>query len=110
MKIVSVIGTRPQLVKAAVVTRALRDDGRFDERTVDTGQHYDHELSTLLLEDLPDVQAARDLGLHGETSADAIGRMIDGIGTALEEERPDAVLVYGDTNSKLAGAIPAASP
>jgi UDP-GlcNAc3NAcA epimerase len=109
MKVVSVIGTRPQLVKAAVVTRALREDGRFAERTIDTGQHYDHELSTLLLEDLPDVQAARNLDVHGGTPAEVIGRMVAGIGEALQLERPDAVLVYGDTNSTLAGAIAASS-
>jgi UDP-GlcNAc3NAcA epimerase len=109
MKVVSVIGTRPQLVKAAVVTRALREDGRFDERTVDTGQHYDPELSTLLLEDLPDVVPARNLDLHGENPTEALARMVEGVGEALQLERPDAVLVYGDTNSTLAGALAASS-
>src|SRR5262245_56729263 len=102
MKVVSVIGTRPQLVKAAVVTRALREDGRFDERTVDTGQHYDHELSTLLLEDLPDVMPARNLDLHGGTPTEVLARMVEAVGEALQLEQPDAVLVYGDTNSTLA--------
>jgi UDP-GlcNAc3NAcA epimerase len=109
MKVVSVIGTRPQLVKAAVVTRALREDGRFDERTIDTGQHYDHELSTLLLEDLPDVQPARNLDLHGGTVTEVIAGMVAAVGEALELEEPDAVLVYGDTNSTLAGSIAASS-
>jgi UDP-GlcNAc3NAcA epimerase len=104
MKVVSVIGTRPQYVKAAVVTRALRDDGRFDEVTIDTGQHYDDEMSAFLLNDLPDVRPARNLGIHEGAEHEVLARMVDAIGAALAEERPDFVLVYGDTNSTLAGA------
>jgi UDP-GlcNAc3NAcA epimerase len=109
VKVISVIGTRPQLVKAAVVTRALRDDGRFEEVTVDTGQHYDPEMSTLLLDDLPGVRTSRNLGLHGGTSTELLARMVDAIGEVLIAEQPDAVLVYGDTNSTLAGALAASS-
>lgn len=104
MKIVSVIGTRPQLVKAAVVTRALRDDGRFDEVTIDTGQHYDHEMSSLLLADLTDVHTVRNLGLHSDDPIELLERTIAAVGEVLTAERPDAVLVYGDTNSTLGGA------
>ena len=104
MKVVSVIGTRPQYVKAAVVTRALRDDGRLDEVTIDTGQHYDDEMSAFLLSDLPDVQPKRNLDLHGQAGDDVLDEMIDAVGAAVAEERADAVLVYGDTNSTLAGA------
>jgi UDP-GlcNAc3NAcA epimerase len=109
MKVVSAIGTRPQLVKAAVVTRALREDGRFEEVTIDTGQHYDPEMSTLLLADLTDVHESRNLGLHGGSPTELLGRMVDGVGEVLIEERPDAVLVYGDTNSTLAGALAASA-
>ncbi|MEX0663504.1 MAG: UDP-N-acetylglucosamine 2-epimerase (non-hydrolyzing) [Acidimicrobiia bacterium] len=109
MKIVSVIGTRPQYVKAAVVTRALRNDGRFDEVTIDTGQHYDAEMSAFLLDDLPDVQRARNLDIHGGAEHEVLGRMIGSVGDALTEENPDAVLVYGDTNSTLAGALAAST-
>ena len=108
-RVVSVIGTRPQLVKAAVVTRALRDDGRFEEITIDTGQHYDPEMSSLLLADLTDVHESRNLDLHGGSVPDLLGRMISAIGDVLEAERPDAVLVYGDTNSTLAGALAASA-
>ena len=109
MKVASVIGTRPQLVKAAVVTRALRDDGRFDEVTIDTGQHYDPEMSSLLLADLADVHEARNLDLHGGSPTELLGRMVSAVGDVLVEEEPDAVLVYGDTNSTLAGALAASS-
>lgn len=109
VRVLSVIGTRPQLVKAAVVTRALRDDGRFAEVTVDTGQHYDDEMSSLLLDDLSDLHTSRNLGLHGGSPAQLLARMIDGIGEVIVEERPDAVLVFGDTNSTLAGALAASS-
>ncbi len=109
MKVASVIGTRPQLVKAAVVTRAVRDDGRLDEITIDTGQHYDPEMSSLLLADLTDVHEARNLDLHGGTPTALLGRMVHAVGEVLVEERPDAVLVYGDTNSTLAGALAASS-
>jgi UDP-GlcNAc3NAcA epimerase len=103
VKVVSVIGTRPQLVKAAVVTRALRDDGRFEEVTIDTGQHYDVEMSELLLDDLADVRRSRNLDLHGGTDTELLARMVDGVSDVLTEERPDVVLVYGDTSSTLAG-------
>ncbi len=111
-KVVSVIGTRPQLVKAAVVTRALRDDGRIDEVTVDTGQHYDPEMSSLLLappsgESAP--TAAHNLDLHGGTPTDLLARMVAAVGEVLAAERPEAVLVYGDTNSTLAGALAASA-
>jgi len=109
VKVVSVIGTRPQYVKAAVVTRAMRDDGRFDEVTIDTGQHYDREMSSILLDDLPDVHRARNLDVHGEFDGDVLARTIDAVSDVLMEEKPDAVLVYGDTNSTLAGALAAAA-
>ena len=109
MKVVSVVGTRPQLVKAAVVTRVLRDDARFDEVTIDTGQHYDRELSTLLLDDLHDVRPVRNLNIHGGSDHNVLARMIDAAGDALSEEAPDLVLVYGDTHSTLAGALAAQS-
>jgi UDP-GlcNAc3NAcA epimerase len=104
VKVVSVIGTRPQYVKAAVVTRALRDDGRLDEITIDTGQHYDHELSTLLLDDLPDVLRARNLDIHDGQEREVLDRMVDAVSAVLADEQPDIVVVYGDTNSTVAGA------
>lgn len=107
VKIVNVIGTRPQFIKVAVVTRALREDGRFEEVTVDTGQHYDPEMSALLLEKLEGLQPARSLGIHGDSTTANLARMVDELGRFLDQERPDRVLVYGDTNSTLAGALAA---
>jgi UDP-GlcNAc3NAcA epimerase len=109
VKAVSIIGTRPQLVKAAVVTRALRGDDRFDEVTIDTGQHYDTEMSELLLDDLADVRRSRNLDVHGGTPEEVLARMIDAVCSSLADEQPDVVLVYGDTNSTLAGAQAAVS-
>lgn len=106
MKVASVIGTRPQYVKAAIVTRALRDDKRLDEITIDTGQHYDDELSALLLDDLTDLHRAHNLDIHEDDDdvGDVLDRMVDAVTCVLVEERPDAVIVYGDTNSTVAGA------
>src|SRR6187551_2512860 len=87
VKVVSVIGTRPQYVKAAVVTRALREHGDFDEITVDTGQHYDEEMSELLLRDLPDVQRSRNLDVHGDLEGEVLARTIDAVGEVLVEEQ-----------------------
>ena len=108
-KIVSVIGTRPQFVKAAVVTRALREDGRFDEVTVDTGQHYDAEMADLVLADLADVHRTRDLDIHGDETAAVLGRTVEAVGSLLQEVQPTLVLVYGDTSSTLAGAVAASA-
>lgn len=109
MKVLSIIGTRPQLIKAAAVTRALREDGRFREITVDTGQHYDYEMSQLLVDELEDVQRTRNLDIHGGTEHELLSRMIGALGDVLMTERPDFAIVYGDTNSTLAGALAASS-
>ncbi len=99
MKVLSVVGNRPQFVKSAPLSLALRERG-IDEVVVHTGQHYDRELSQVFYEELglelPDHRLEA-------RSADP-DRMRPGIVDALERERPDWVLVYGDTNSTLAGA------
>jgi UDP-N-acetylglucosamine 2-epimerase (non-hydrolysing)/UDP-GlcNAc3NAcA epimerase len=106
VKIVTVIGNRPQFVKAAAVSGPLRE--RHEELLVHTGQHYDDELSAIFVRELdmpaPDVE----LGLGGGSNTDQTGRMLGALGELLGEQRPDAVLVYGDTNSTLAGALAAA--
>ncbi len=106
MKIVTVIGNRPQFVKAAAVSGPLRAE--HEELLVHTGQHYDDELSTIFVRELdmpsPDVA----LGLGGGSNTDQTARMLGALGDLLRDEQPDAVLVYGDTNSTLAGALAAA--
>jgi UDP-N-acetylglucosamine 2-epimerase len=106
-KIVSVVGARPQFIKAAPVCRALRASGRHAEILVHTGQHYDPAMSDIFFGELgipaPDHHLGVGSGPHGAQT----GAMLAAIELVLMDERPDAVLVYGDTNSTLAGALAA---
>ena len=102
MKVFSVIGNRPQFVKAAPTSVALRERG-IDEVVLHTGQHYDRELSQVFFEELELDEPRYALDLRTADSAE----MQAAIAPALGEERPDWVLVYGDTNSTLAGALAA---
>ena len=106
MRIVSVVGTRPQLIKAAALLPALRR--RHDEVFVDTGQHYDEAMAGAFFEELGLPRPDHSLGIGGGSQAEQTGRMLPAIEAVLLAERPDAVLVYGDTNSTLAGALVAA--
>lgn len=99
MRVVSVVGNRPQFVKSAPLSVALRDRG-IDEVLLHTGQHYDRELSHVFFEELGLPEPRYSLDLH-TADPDA---MAPGILEALRREQPDAALVYGDTNSTLAGA------
>src|SRR5919205_2927158 len=106
MRVLTVIGNRPQFVKAAAVSFRLREAA--EEVLVHTGQHYDAELSQVFFDelDLPRPEHLLDLG--GGTNTEQTGRMLVALGPLLAAERPDLVLVYGDTNSTLAGALAAA--
>jgi len=106
MNVVTVIGNRPQFVKAAAVSRLLRAE--HDELLVHTGQHHDDELSTVFVEELGVPRPERELGIHGGTNTEQTARMLAVLGPLLQAERPDVVLVYGDTNSTLAGGLAAA--
>jgi UDP-GlcNAc3NAcA epimerase len=107
LRILSVVGNRPQFIKSAPLSVALRNAGA-DEVMLHTGQHYDHELSEVFFEELElDPPAYRLKGGSG-THAEQTARMLTGIERAVLDERPEAVLVYGDTNSTLAGALAAA--
>ena len=106
MKIVTVIGNRPQFVKAAAVSGPLRAE--HEEVLVHTGQHYDDELSTIFVTELGVPRPEIQLGLGGGTNTDQTARMLAALGDLLRAQAPDAVLVYGDTNSTLAGALAAA--
>jgi UDP-N-acetylglucosamine 2-epimerase len=101
-----VIGNRPQFVKAAAVSRRLRE--RCDEQIVHTGQHYDDELSRIFFEELGVPAPSRELHAGGGTNTAQTARILMGLEPIIEELRPSLVLVYGDTNSTLAGALAAA--
>jgi UDP-N-acetylglucosamine 2-epimerase (non-hydrolysing)/UDP-GlcNAc3NAcA epimerase len=106
VKVVTVIGNRPQFVKAAAVSGPLRAE--HDELLVHTGQHYDDELSTIFVHELAVPAPDIELGLGGGTNSRQTARMLGALSDLLDDEAPDAVLVYGDTNSTLAGALAAA--
>src|SRR5436190_12404835 len=106
MRVVTVIGNRPQFVKAAAVSYRLREVAA--EVLVHTGQHYDDELSAVFFDELELPRPEHHLDLGGGSNTEQTGRMLLALGPLLAREAPDVVLVYGDTNSTLAGALAAA--
>jgi len=108
MKIVTVVGARPQFIKAAVVSRAFREGTTVEEVLLHTGQHYDDQMSKVFFEQLGIPEPQYHLGIGSGPHGQQTGRMLEGIEAILLSLHPDAVLVYGDTNSTLAGALAAA--
>ena len=106
MKVVSVVGARPQFIKASSVNKALRESGHRDF-IIHTGQHYDYEMSQVFFEELELPEPGINLEIGSGTHGRQTGEMLIGIENVLMSERPDWVLVYGDTNSTLAGALAA---
>ncbi|MBK8196763.1 MAG: UDP-N-acetylglucosamine 2-epimerase (non-hydrolyzing) [Acidobacteria bacterium] len=107
-QIVTVVGARPQFVKAAPLSRAIRADGRLAESIVHTGQHYDENMSDVFFQELNIPTPKHRLNLGGGGHGKMTGRMIEAVEEILVDEAPEAVVVYGDTNTTLAAAIAAA--
>jgi len=105
VKVVSIVGARPQFIKAAAVSRVLRE--RHQEVLVHTGQHYDYEMSGIFFDGLELPPADANLGVGSGSHGDQTGAMLKGIEAILLTERPDYLLIYGDTNSTLAAALAA---
>jgi UDP-N-acetylglucosamine 2-epimerase len=106
MRLANVVGTRPQLIKAAALQPALRE--RHEEVFIDTGQHWDEGMAGVFFRELGLREPDRSLGIGGGTAAEQTGRMLVALEGALREIEPDAVVVYGDTNSTLAASLVAA--
>jgi UDP-GlcNAc3NAcA epimerase len=106
-RILTVIGARPQFIKAAPVSRALREHGGFREILVHTGQHYDDNMSEVFFRQLGLQTPDHNLGVGSGSHGAQTGRILEGLDALIQRDRPDAMLVYGDTNSTLAGALAA---
>ena len=108
---VTVVGARPQFIKAAVISRLVRSaqfKGQFKEVLVHTGQHFDASMSSVFFEELGLTEPDYNLGINGGSHGEMTGSMLSNIEKVLLSVRPDFVLIYGDTNSTLAAALAAA--
>lgn len=110
IKIVTIVGARPQFIKAAAVSRVIRDEysDRIEEVIVHTGQHFDPNMSEVFFKEMDIPEPKYKLEVSGGGHGEMTGRMLEAIERVLLEEKPQWVLVYGDTNSTLAGALAAA--
>lgn len=108
LKILTVVGARPQFIKAAALSRAIRETDGLDEVMIHTGQHFDENMSDVFFSELDIPAPAHMLDIHGGGHGEMTGRMLAAIEPVLMAEKPDWLVVYGDTNSTLAGALAAA--
>ncbi|MDA9860432.1 UDP-N-acetylglucosamine 2-epimerase (non-hydrolyzing) [Planctomycetota bacterium] len=108
MKLVTILGARPQFVKAGTVSRAILNSGpKIEEVIVHTGQHYDSNMSDVFFEEMKIPKPNHFLAINGGSHGSMTGQMLERIEEVLLTESPDMVMVYGDTNSTLAGALAA---
>ncbi|NDP20460.1 MAG: UDP-N-acetylglucosamine 2-epimerase (non-hydrolyzing) [Paludibacter sp.] len=106
-KIITIVGARPQFIKAATLSRQFQILG-VEELIIHTGQHFDTNMSDVFFDEMEIPKPAYQLEIHNLTHGAMTGRMLEGIEEILIKEKPDGVVVYGDTNSTLAGALAAA--
>ena len=106
MKALTILGARPQFIKASPVSRALKAEG-IDEVIVHTGQHFDENMSKIFFDEMGIPEPHYNLEVHGLGHGAMTGRMLEKIESVLLKEKPDVVIVYGDTNSTIAGALAA---
>lgn len=107
LKILTIVGARPQFIKAATVSRAIRETEGLSEVMVHTGQHFDADMSDVFFEELNIPAPKHYLDIHGGGHGEMTGRMLIAIEPVMIAEKPDWVVVYGDTNSTLAGSLTA---
>ncbi|MDY6801693.1 MAG: UDP-N-acetylglucosamine 2-epimerase (non-hydrolyzing) [Bacteroidota bacterium] len=109
IKIITIVGARPQIIKAAALSRAIKNHFKHQitEIIVHTGQHYDHNMSQVFFDELQIPQPDINLNIGSASHGIQTAKMIQGIEKILQENKPNAIVLYGDTNSTLAGAIAA---
>lgn len=107
-KIMTVVGARPQFIKAAVVSQALAENGDIEEEIIHTGQHFDHNMSQTFFDELNIPKPKINLGISGGTHGQMTAKMLETLESEMLSSKPSLVLLYGDTNSTLAGALSAA--
>jgi len=108
VKIVTIVGARPQFIKAAVVSRAFKEKEEIEEIIIHTGQHFDNNMSDVFFKQMDIPNPKFNLNINSTSHGAMTGRMLEGIENILISEKPDYVLVYGDTNSTIAGSLAAA--
>ena len=106
-KVVTVIGARPQFVKAAVLSRIIKEYNTIEEVIIHTGQHFDANMSAIFFEEMMIPRPAYNLEVNSMSHGAMTGQMMEKIEKVLQIEQPDALIVYGDTNSTIAGALAA---
>lgn len=107
MKVLTVVGARPQIIKAAALSRTIKSNRQVEEVILHTGQHYDANMSEVFFEELQIPKPKYNLNVGSSNHSDQTAKMISGIHDVLVKENPDCLVVYGDTNSTLAAAIAA---
>ena len=105
MKLITIVGARPQFIKASAVSRAILKEGSITEKIVHTGQHYDPNMSEIFFEEMAIPKPHYNLGVSNGGHGSMTGQMMINLEKIIQDDKPDGVIVYGDTNSTLAGAL-----